>query len=402
MRYFTTALVLGSTFYQPVFSQTGTITPSRLAGRYIWNGFFECGASIQLCNDSTFVYNWQQGLCGGQTKGKWLTDNKYIILNSEIQPTDRKKANNVEVMNQCTSPNTVIKVRAESGRPMPFANITVIAGHRSYSAVSDSGGIATFQVRSVRNITISYIGFKTITFKSKESSDNYFAFTMQEIDEPYHYFTNERWAVKGNRLYDYSIKTDNIVKRNYYEKVEFDTISKTGEINTNDGIGRIADTTTVYTTTTTALKSTEIPSSVFMLINLRYLSIQGMECDYGDTTNCWMIHEIPKAVANLTHLESLRLPLNAIQKVPNEICVLQHLKVLDLTDNPSLSNIDNVVLLTNLEKLYLFGCGLQRLPVDIDKLEKLKYLGLTGNFIDSAELSRIKQALPTCTVIFEK
>lgn len=168
------------------------------------------------------------------------------------------------------------------------------------------------------------------------------------------------------------------------------------------GIGGIADTITVYVTTTTALKSNQIPSSVFMHTNLRYLSIQGMECDYGDTTNCWMIHEIPKAVANLTNLESLRLPLNAIQTIPSEVCTLQHLKVLDLTDNPSLSNIANIELLTNLEELYLFGCGLQKLPIGIEKLVKLKYLGLTGNLIDSAELSRIKEALPSCIVIYEK
>jgi len=162
------------------------------------------------------------------------------------------------------------------------------------------------------------------------------------------------------------------------------------------------DTTTVYVTSTYKLRSRDIPEKVFQMINLKQLSIQGMDCDYGDTTTCWMIQEIPKQISNLKKLEILQLNVNAIRTVPKEIGDLKNLKTLDLTDNSALSDIEVVTNLTNLETLALFGCGFTKLPTDIEQLKKLKYLGLTGNNIDNVELDRIKKALPTCNIIYNK
>ena len=136
--------------------------------------------------------------------------------------------------------------------------------------------------------------------------------------------------------------------------------------------------------------------------NLKQLSIQGMECDYGDSTTCWMIREIPIQISNLKNLEILQLNLNAIQTIPKEIGNLKKLKTLDLTDNSALSEIQAITSLSNLETLVLFGCGLTKLPSDIGQLKKLKYLGLTGNNIDSIELDRIKKALPICKIVYDK
>jgi hypothetical protein len=36
--------------------------------------------------------------------------------------------------------------------------------------------------------------------------------------EYYKYFTNEKWIVKNNRLYNDEIKLDQYVKKDYYEK----------------------------------------------------------------------------------------------------------------------------------------------------------------------------------------
>jgi hypothetical protein len=166
-------------------------------------------------------------------------------------------------------------------------------------------------------------------------------------------------------------------------------------------VSQQTDTTTVYSNSTANLKSRFIPNQVFELRNLRVLSIQGMDCDYGDTTSCWMIREIPKQISKLQNLETLQLNVNAIRTIPKEITELKKLKILDLTDNSGLSNIDNVTTLTNLEELYLFGCNLDNLPKDIGELKKLKHLGLTGNNIDKTELERIKKTLPTCEVTYD-
>ena len=126
-----------------------------------------------------------------------------------------------------------------------------------------------------------------------------------------------------------------------------------------------------------------------------------MDCDSGDTSNCWDLAEIPQQIRNLKKLETLQLNVNAISAVPPEITELKYLKTLDLTDNPGLSELDNVVKLENLEVLSLNGCNILKLPAEIGMLKKLKSLGLVGNNIDSREKDRIRKALPNCIIYFD-
>ncbi len=169
------------------------------------------------------------------------------------------------------------------------------------------------------------------------------------------------------------------------------------------------DTTQYFITDTKRLKSNHIPDSVFDMSNITVLSIFGSDCDLGitsdtskDTVGCWMIKEIPKKIGQLKKLVELSLPLNAIQKIPDEIKNLKNLKVIDLTDNSGITNIDNITTLTNLETLNLFGCGLTSLPKDIGNLEKLKQLGLTGNHLSDAELKRLQKIFPNCDIIYRQ
>jgi Leucine-rich repeat (LRR) protein len=157
---------------------------------------------------------------------------------------------------------------------------------------------------------------------------------------------------------------------------------------------------TTYTTSTRQLKSNKIPDNVFQLTNLRHLSISGMDCDYGDRTTCWMIKEIPADIRNLKDLTTLRLPLNAISIIPNELTELNKLIDIDLTDNTGLTNINNLTRLSNLQYLSLYGCGLKKLPDNIGDLKNLKELGLVGNNLDKAEQTRIKKELPNCDIKF--
>lgn len=168
-----------------------------------------------------------------------------------------------------------------------------------------------------------------------------------------------------------------------------------------------ADTTLAYGNQTQRMKSGKIPDSVFLMRKLVSLSITGMDCDYRlhdkdgkDITQCWAVTDIPPQIANLVNLENLHLTVNNIQQLPVEMKALQKLKLLDLTDNPSLKNMDVVAELTSLEELYLYGCQLTSLPTNIGALKKLKRLALTGNYLSDEEIKRIKTALPHCVVIF--
>ncbi|MBS3913633.1 MAG: hypothetical protein KG003_03990 [Bacteroidetes bacterium] len=169
----------------------------------------------------------------------------------------------------------------------------------------------------------------------------------------------------------------------------------------NEKVTIIKDTNTVYNSTTQYLKSRNIPDYIFEMDSLKILSIQGMDCDYGDTTNCWMIHKISSKIGNLTNLESLALPVNSLRELPLEMRKLQKLKMVNLSDNPGLSNIDVLVQIPSMEILNLFGCSLTKLPDNIGNLADLKELGLTGNSLSDAEIARIKKALPNCTIYYE-
>ena len=157
---------------------------------------------------------------------------------------------------------------------------------------------------------------------------------------------------------------------------------------------------TTYVASTQLLKSDKIPDSVFQMTNLRHLAINGMDCDHSDRTSCWMISEIPIEIKNLQNLTTLRLTLNAIKTIPNELTQLSHLRLIDLTDNAGLFEIDNISKIGSLEFLYLYGCGLTKLPNDIGNLTNLKELGLVGNSFDKTEQTRIKKALPNCNIKF--
>jgi hypothetical protein len=170
-----------------------------------------------------------------------------------------------------------------------------------------------------------------------------------------------------------------------------------------------ADTTTAYGNQTRLMKSGKIPDSVFLMRKLVSLSITGMDCDYRqhdkdgkDITQCWTVGEIPAQIANLVNLEQLELTINNIQQLPVEMKALQKLKLLDLTDNPAVNNIEVVTELKSLEELYLYGCQMTSLPANIGALSNLKKLGLTGNYLNDEEVKRIKSALPNCVIVYAK
>ena len=156
---------------------------------------------------------------------------------------------------------------------------------------------------------------------------------------------------------------------------------------------------TIYSTSTAQLKSSKIPDSVFLMANLKHLSILGMDCNKGDT-GCLMLKELPNEIANLKKLTSIRLESNAIKIIPNELSQLKNLTFLDLSFNWKISNIASLTQIQSLEFLYLQGCGLHQLPDNIADLKKLKKMGLFGNYIDQTEQERIKKALPNCYITF--
>lgn len=101
------------------------------------------------------------------------------------------------------------------------------------------------------------------------------------------------------------------------------------------------------------LKNNQLPNSVFQLTTLRYLTVQGSDCDYvrhnasgKQFIDCWMLTELPGSIQNLRNLEELRLPLNSLTVLPTELTALHKLRVLDLSDNAGLTNIGILIQLS--------------------------------------------------------
>lgn len=128
--------------------------------------------------------------------------------------------------------------------------------------------------------------------------------------------------------------------------------------------------------------------------------VQGMDCDYGNQKTCWALTEIPRRIARLKQLRSLRLPVNNIVAIPLELMQLPDLKELDLSDNPGLADLTHLTELRQLEQLSLNGCNLTKMPFALGNLKKLKKLGLAGNNFSWQEKVRISKALPTCYINF--
>jgi Leucine-rich repeat (LRR) protein len=158
------------------------------------------------------------------------------------------------------------------------------------------------------------------------------------------------------------------------------------------------------------LKSYSIPDWVFKLKNLKKLEIMGMYCEYefGDygaysiKGDCFKIQEILPQIATLTELTSLSLPRNDIQTLPIELTALKNIKLIDLSDNPGLHNVNNIEKIVSLEFLSFYGCHLTEMPANIGNLKHLKELDLEGNSISIKEQIRIKKALPNCNITFSK
>lgn len=168
------------------------------------------------------------------------------------------------------------------------------------------------------------------------------------------------------------------------------------------------DSITSFSVNVVDLDCKGIPDSVWQMKNIKHISIQGEDCDYGPVTRngkniCCGIKEISPQIGNLTELESIDMRINpGISSFPDAIKNCKKLRSIDMTDG-GIENIENLIALENLEELYLFGCNLEKLPKDIGRLKKLKHLGLTGNWqLTEDEVNRVKKALPHCEIAFER
>ncbi len=129
----------------------------------------------------------------------------------------------------------------------------------------------------------------------------------------------------------------------------------------------------------------EIPD-LTALVNLKVLNLSG----------CRQISEIPAWIGELRQLESLLFHCNMIEAVPEEVCRLENLKVLDMSYN-MLTHIPDVSVMKSLEVLDVSYNPM----VDLPELPRLKELVIVeGGWKDPAELVKRICQLTSLEVLY--
>ena len=108
----------------------------------------------------------------------------------------------------------------------------------------------------------------------------------------------------------------------------------------------------------------------------------------------------PSYIFARTDIEELNLSHNALDgSLQAEVRHLQNLKVLNLSNNKFTGVPAEVGQLKNLEILDLSNNQLTGLPYELGNLSKLKLLDISGNAYSEADLAKIRESLPSSTVI---
>lgn len=196
--------------------QSANLPKKGFLGKYQNTVIYGVESNITLKTNHSFIYNWQMGLLYGTTTGNWKLDGNQLVLNSNLQPS---KEDNFTTQKR-TSTNTKqfeIKVIEKNWQEeLLFVdclsmNDTLILDSTS----TDFDGNCMLPVNEHANkLVFLCVGYKTVEIPISQLTSNSFILEMKLKNEPYVYFTNQKWKFKRGKLY-----TPNI-KNGYYKKVE--------------------------------------------------------------------------------------------------------------------------------------------------------------------------------------
>lgn len=180
-----------------------------IIGKYSYRGVYGVSAELEVQKDGTFIYNWQEGLIFGVTKGTWLRDNNTLVLNSEKQP-DPDTLYQILEYGKREQSGITINIVDESICPVPFAACVILVNGKEQERIgmsSNENGICFFnkdiEEVMINEIYIKHIDYHPVEYKlDKDKADNnFFTILIKEKESPYMYFVNQRWQIQY-RIWD--------------------------------------------------------------------------------------------------------------------------------------------------------------------------------------------------------
>ncbi len=209
-----------SSFYSCSIQNLST---QKLVGEYRHDVIYGIGSFLELSNDSTFVFNWQQGLILGETLGKWRYEKNGIFLTSERQPEKVKSDYIVKdtLFSKNNSNDTLwVKLTDIQGDILPFAICNIFKRkkdtiHSESTNINGELAIPLKKITKAKNIHFTYLGFLKANIAVKQITSNSIVVKMKQENNPYVYFTNERWKIKAGRLCDPRFKRNKIHNKCY-------------------------------------------------------------------------------------------------------------------------------------------------------------------------------------------
>ncbi|MEZ4886978.1 MAG: hypothetical protein R3E32_19770 [Chitinophagales bacterium] len=206
-------------------STSKQIPISEISGKYYWQITYphDVWANIQLNPDRTFKYCWRQGMICGTTLGTWELSKNTLVLNSEKQPKKKDKETFNLIMNPLTNKEGLeIKlIDEESKVSLLYAKCLLMNESKLIEeTTTDEFGVCMLsKFRQAEKLHIQSLDYGNIEISSIELTGNDYTielFLNHELNR-YEYFTNRKWRIKGNRIYDPKIRPDKYAKK-YYVK----------------------------------------------------------------------------------------------------------------------------------------------------------------------------------------
>ena len=197
------------------------INKQEVLGKYKLNREgYAISETIELNGDHTFEYIWVAGLNSGVTKGTWTLDENEIIFISNLREFTRDNIVHDVVKKKGENKDSVlVKIVDTKKEPLMFAKCLKMkdSSIRS-SGFSDVNGLIKFSKSPADSLVIRSVDFGSVQIPW-DAEASYYEITIWRIPLHYRYFESEKWVFKKGRLYDTTTE-NNVIKKEYYEKVE--------------------------------------------------------------------------------------------------------------------------------------------------------------------------------------